>query len=218
LISGTARGGTSFGSSVFVRLGIPFWLPGERPLQRTYEHRALKEALLSEDFDEVGRLAREFSDQFPIWGWKLPAIQRYLEMVGQCVPNPHFVILFKEPLSVVARKTAMSEGDVVGKMVDIVAAYQRMVTLVGETKHPCLLVSYDRAVANLEPFIRDAASFAGVSSFDAAAVAAGIREDQGVYLRGWEVGRMVRAERKRTGQGVRHGRLARRRGANVPTL
>lgn len=185
VICGVTRGGTSFGASAFVRLGVPFWRPGEKERRRTFEHKALRAAFQNGQFDRIRQIAADFSSHFPVWGWKLPAIHMHFELIGDCVPNPHFVMLFKEPLSVAARKNALKGKETVGKMIDILTLYQKMVTLARQTEHPCLLVSYDRAMSNLAAFLADAASYAGISGIDVAAVEANIRSDQREYLQGW---------------------------------
>jgi hypothetical protein len=194
LICGMTRGGTSFGASVFVRLGVPFWRPGEQKLRRIFEHKQLKDAFVAGELETVGRLAADFGGHFPVWGWKLPGIYTRFELIGKCVPNPHFVMLFKEPLSVAARKNALTGKETVGRMAHVLRHYQAMATLAEGTEHPCMLISYDRAMANLESFIADAAWYAGVPRYDAATVAAAIRKDQHQYLLGLEQSRQRRMQ------------------------
>jgi hypothetical protein len=192
-ICGLTRGGTSFAASVFARLGVPFLRHGEAALRASYEHPELKSAFLEKDFERLGRLAAEFSAEHAVWAWKLPAIFTELEKVGQIVPNPHFVMIFKEPLSVAVRKHALKGREPLIKMQDILEKYQRMAMLSEKTEHPMLLMSYDHAMSHLERFLLETASFAGISSFDVSEVATGIREDQQQYLHNWAQQRERRA-------------------------
>ncbi|MFN4017500.1 MAG: hypothetical protein ACK4JB_19325 [Reyranella sp.] len=183
VICGPARGGTSFAASIFVRLGIPFTRGPRDKISGRHEHLRLKEAFLANDPGGIQRISEEFSSMYPVWGWKLPAIQRRLEATAALVPNPHFVMIFKEPLSVAARRSDLKERDVLKVLPRIVATYHRLAGLAAETKHPMLLISYDRAIANMPEFLTEVARFAGVPSFDEGAVIAGIREDGKRYFR-----------------------------------
>lgn len=183
VICGITRGGTSFAASVFGRLGVPFSRQADRHLSARYEHRELRAAFTAKDGNTIRGIATEFSEEYPIWAWKLPAIQRDFEFVGELVPNPHFVIIFKEPLSVAARKTDLQGKDTLRAFNHTLVVYQHMVSIASKTEHPLLLISYDRAMASLKSFLPEAAKFAGITKFDLETVIAGIREDGKRYFR-----------------------------------
>lgn len=177
VICGVPRGGTSFAASVFARLGVPFSRSRERQVGRRYEHRALRAAFTARDGGAVRRIAHEFSTEHAVWAWKLPAIYRDLGFVTDLVPNPHFVLIFKEPLSVAARKTDVSGKETLLALEQVLSAYQLMTELAEATEHPMLLISYDRAMTRMEPFLREAANFAGIRRYNFKSVRAGIRHD-----------------------------------------
>lgn len=183
VICGITRGGTSFAASVFGRLGVPFSRREERNVGARYEHRDLRAAFVAKEGDAIREIAASFSKEYPVWAWKLPAIQREFEFVADLVPNPHFVIIFKEPLSVAARKTDLKGKDTLQALDQVLTVYQHMASIARKAEHPLLLVSYDRAMASLESFLPDAAQFAGVTRFDMEKVIAGIREDGQRYFK-----------------------------------
>lgn len=183
VICGITRGGTSFAASVFGRLGVPFSRRGERNIGARYEHRDLRAAFVGKEGDAIREIATGFSKEYPVWAWKLPAIQREFEFVAELVPNPHFVIIFKEPLSVAARKTDLKGKDTLQSLDQVMTVYQHMASIAKKTELPLLLVSYDRAMASLDSFLPDAAKFAGVTRFDVETVIAGIREDGQRYFK-----------------------------------
>lgn len=187
MICGVTRGGTSFAASVFAQLGVPFSRGLDDPApRRHHENQALMEAFQAEDHTQIRKIAAEFSERFPVWGWKLPAIHRRIDAVAEMVPNPHFVVVFKEPLSVAFRRNDLKGVDMMRGLRATLKAYLLITETIADTKHPMLLVSYDRAMAQLPAFLKEAAHFAGTSSFEEAAVIAEIREDARLYSVGGE--------------------------------
>ena len=182
VICGITRGGTSFAASVFGQLGIPFSRKSERDIGRRYEHRGLRDAFQNRDADALKKLATSFSEEYPVWAWKLPAIQRRLEFAAENVPNPHFVIIFKEPLSVAARKTDRKGKETLDSLRQVLTVYQHLAEMADGMEYPLLLISYDRAMAKLPAFLAEVAQFAGVTSFDVDRVIDGIRDDGERYF------------------------------------
>ncbi len=182
IICGPTRGGTSFAASVFYRLGVPFTRDPEDKLTIRLEHSDLKRAFSARDRRTLETTVEEFCYLHSVWGWKLPAIESQLARVAQMVPNPHAVMIFKEPLSVAARKAIVRKKDLVPLLERVVGVYKRMAALAASTEHPLLLISYDKAASNLPAFLKVAANYAGVTSYDEKAVIAGIQDDQRRYF------------------------------------
>lgn len=92
----------------------------------------------------------------------------------------------KEALSVALRRNDLKGVDMMKGLRATLKAYQLITETIAATRHPTLLVSYDRAMAQLPAFLKEAAHFAGTSSFEEAAVIAEIREDARLYSVGGE--------------------------------
>ncbi|TAJ92126.1 MAG: hypothetical protein EPO10_07270 [Reyranella sp.] len=182
VICGAPRGGTSFAASVFSRLGVPFRRTPNDRISPRHEHNRLKEAFQEEDHARMRRIIGEFCSLHPVWGWKLPEIESRFSAISEMVPNPHFVMIFKEPLSIAVRSATRRSKNPINVLQQVVAVHQRLAAIAATTEHPLFLVSYDKAVVSLPAFLADAASFAGIKSYDEAAVIAGIRADAQQYL------------------------------------
>lgn len=182
IICGAPRGGTSFAASVFLQLGVPFKRTRKDRISPRKEHNHLKEAFQADDLGRVRQIIDEFSSRHPVWGWKLPEIERRFSTISELVPNPHFVVIFKEPLSIAVRSAERRSKNPINVLQQVVAVHQRLAAIAATTEHPLLLVSYDKAITKLPNFLEAAAGFAGISSYDEAAVIAGIREDGRRYL------------------------------------
>ena len=182
VICGAPRGGTTFAASVYLWLGVPFRRTPTDRLSPRFEHNHLKEAFQTQDQERLRRIIDEFRSRHPVWGWKLPEIERHFSAVAEMVPNPHFVLIFKEPLSVAVRSATRRSKNPIDVLQEVVAVHQRLATIAATTEHPLLLISYDKAMTNLPEFLADAASFAGVTSYDEAAVIDGILGDGRRYL------------------------------------
>ena len=182
IICGAPRGGTSFAASVFLQLGVPFKRTTKDRISPRKEHNHLKEAFQADDLGRVRQIVDEFSSRHPVWAWKLPEIERRFSTISEIVPNPHFVVIFKEPLSIAIRSAERRSKNPINVLQQVVAVHQRLATIAATTEHPLLPVSYDKAITKLPDFLAAAAGFAGASSYDEAAVIAGIREVGSRYL------------------------------------
>lgn len=182
VICGAPRGGTSFAASVFSQLGVPFKRTRKDGLSPRHEHNGLRAAFEAEDRDTMQRIIDEFCSLHPVWGWKLPEIERRFSTISEMVPNPHFVVIFKEPLSVAVRSGVRRSKNPINVLQQVVAVHQRLAAIAATTEHPLLLISYDKAITSLPDFLSAAASFAGITSYDEAAVIAGIQGDGQRYF------------------------------------
>jgi hypothetical protein len=182
VIFGVPRGGTTFAASVFAQLGVPFSRRCEGKIGRIYEHRDLKIAFKARDRDALRRIAHEFSAEHEVWAWKCPAVHQGPGFLTDLLPNPHFVLIFKEPLSVAARKNDVHDRDTLTAMSRVLGVYRKMIDFVDSTGHPLMAISYDRAMARMEPFLREVADFAGIEVYDFDKVGARIRQDGIRYL------------------------------------
>jgi hypothetical protein len=176
-ICGSPRGGTSFSACAFLQVGDPTKRTRKVRISQRKEHGHLKEAFQADSHDMIRWIIGRFSSPHPVSGWKLPAIESRFSEVSAVLPTPHFVVIFKEPLSIGVRPGGRGSKNPINVLQRVVTEHQRRATIAATTEHPLLLDSYENAMMSL-PFVQAAAAgFADVSSCDEAAVIAGIRAD-----------------------------------------
>jgi len=168
-------------------LGVPFTAGGERAsreLNPRYEHQDL--VTVFQNRDEVGLAAirDRFDELHEVWAWKLPAIRYDLDLAAKIHPNPYFVFIFKEPVSVGFRKNNLRGANVLNAMQDLLIGYKNIVDFTAATDQPVLMVGYDSAMENLDQFVTELAEFAGVEIGDKQAVVDAILQDGQRYYEG----------------------------------
>jgi hypothetical protein len=187
IITGGARGGTSFAASAVANLGIPFTAGGERTsreLNSRYEHQDLITVFQNRDEAGLAEIRDRFDDLHEVWAWKLPAIRYDLDLAAKIHPNPYFVFIFKEPVSVGFRKNNLRGANVLTAMQDLLNGYKNMVDFSATSKQPVLMIGYDSAMANLDEFVTELAQFTGVTIGDRKKVVEAILEDGQRYYEG----------------------------------
>jgi hypothetical protein len=184
VMTGAARTGTSFVSSVFARLGLPMRRDGGDHVSGHFEQVPLRAALVAGDHDRLKSIIAEFNAGFDIWGWKAPAIRKDFETVTKLIRNPCFVV-FKEPLSVALRKFERGRKANLARVFSrTIQDYLELVEYAQASPHPCLLVSYDRAVQRMDECIAAFAAYGGITGYDPAEVAQTVAADGARYVRG----------------------------------
>lgn len=180
LISGTPRGGTSFAASVYRNLGVPISLGlGDREVCTiTHENRELRTAFQERDAKTLRKLTKEFSSRHDVWAWKLPGLHHDLEFAVKNVPNPHFVFIYKEPVSIAFRRNDIVAADFTKALQKALKEYLRLAKFAEDNPEiPVMFISYDVARNNMASFLEDAAAYAHVKDFDAEAVMSAIMQD-----------------------------------------
>lgn len=184
IMTGMARTGTSFVSSVFTRLGLPMGRSPSDKVSGHGEHIALRTALVDKDYAGLKAIIAEFDSQFDIWGWKAPAIRNDFDAIAEHVRNPCFVFVFKEPLSVAMRKMERGRNAELTRLFNrLFRAYMELVTFAQSSPHPCLLVSYDNATRRMSECIDAFARYAGIKDYDLAAIEQDVASDGDRYVR-----------------------------------
>lgn len=177
IITGSSRGGTSFAASAMFHLGVPFVRTGPKEISGRFEHIDLRQAFLDRNTETFTNIAREFDALHPIWGWKLPAVHHDFSFITNVVRNPHFVFIFKEPLSISLRKMDLKGSDPMVAIDEAVASYERMADYASTSRFPILMVGYEAAMGDLESFLETLGDFCGVAGADTRRAVAAIRAD-----------------------------------------
>jgi hypothetical protein len=186
LICGTGRGGTSFAASAFLRLGVPFARPDHprEASKRTHEHKRLRRAFKDEDEQALRKIVEDFDRQFDVWAWKLPQMHENFELVSRVIANPHYVFVFKEPVSIAFRRSDVKGAEFLDGLDVSTRTYSKLARFARECEAPIFFIGYEAAMANVEAFLDEAARFADVTFYDTEAIAREIEGDAERYYPG----------------------------------
>lgn len=157
VVVGVPRGGTTMVAGALHCMGI---FMGDS-IGNTYEDRPLSEAVEAEDWKRVKKIARRRDSSYDVWGWKRPSSFKYLDAVNSTLRNPHYVVVFRDILSIAKRRQISMGFDVIQTLHGTIGAYRRIATFLGETSQPTMMVSYEKCLTNKEVFLRALLEFVG---------------------------------------------------------
>ncbi|PLY14737.1 MAG: hypothetical protein C0631_09435 [Sedimenticola sp.] len=159
IVVGIARGGTSLAAGALSHLGV---FMGEAAHSPVFEDLRLSSAFENNDITAIYSIVSSYNVQHKTWGWKRPSVVNYLSSVHEAVRNPHYICLFKDLFSVANRNRISMESEVLKNMERSLIEYSNVVQFLTTNKPPCLMVSYDKALANKKLFIDRICEFAGI--------------------------------------------------------
>jgi hypothetical protein len=162
VIFGAPRGGTTMVAGVAIKCGL--FLGDELPINcedPNFNIRQLKLKNLPIALT-IRETLRERNDTIDsTWGWKFPRAAFYLDQVFDCIRNPHFIIVYRDPVATGSR--AAQDGTPIEEALDQVLALHRMNLDAAEKyRVPTLFMSYDRALAARERTITSLCDFIGL--------------------------------------------------------
>lgn len=180
LITGVARGGTSWAASVCHHLGINLGRRGPR-----YENQRLAKALLNEDMELLKKRLDGEWDRQQSWAWKLPALNYHLDAVAAMLERARFIFVIRDPVAVAMRKQKSEQtmGDPLRDARRVSDAFDRFCDFTQRSQKPCLFLSYEKALAFPRGAVEDIARFVGqsVSAEAVSQIVEAVAEDQNAY-------------------------------------
>lgn len=181
LITGVARGGTSWAASVCHHLGVNLGRRGPR-----YENQRLSRPLLNGKLGLLkSRLAGDW-DPNQAWAWKLPALNQHLDEISNMVEKARFIFVIRDPIAVALRKQKSNEtsGDPVRDTRLALSAFTNLCEFAGRIRRPCLFLSYEKGLSSPKGSIEDIARFIGrpVSPASISSIIDAVNEDQNAYV------------------------------------
>jgi len=156
VVLGLARGGTSMIAGALHHLGVYM---GDPFNNITYEDRVLSPLVEAGRTEQVKDLIITRNDQYPIWGWKRPSSLHFIGELERFFRNPVYVVVFRDILSIASRNKISMLTDLIQNMRQSTNQYADLVKFIERSKAPCMLVSYDKALANSKTFVRELAGF-----------------------------------------------------------
>jgi hypothetical protein len=123
-------------------------------------------------------------NESPTWAWKLPAITFDPTRVERALESPHFIVVFKDPLSIALRKSRVGTApDPLSAMHGVLRRYETILDFAQTTTAPCLLMSFDKAVRDVPAAAAVIAQFCGIVDVPPD-IETLVRRDQTAYLAG----------------------------------
>ncbi len=169
IIVGLPRSGTSMIAGSLERLGI---FTGEKSNQVVFEDILLSNAIERGSAAEARDIIQRYNDDYDRWLWKRPAAWTMLRKVLPLFRNPRLIVPFRDVLAIALRNYVSVQSDVDRVLAQHTREYADLVAVLDTVRHPILMVSYEKALADPERYLDTLIEFCGLSpgpeSYDAA--------------------------------------------------
>src|SRR5690606_38583351 len=109
-------------------------------------------------------LVEQRNNKYPIWGWKRPGSLNQVETIIQNTRNPHFIIVYRDLLSIALRNNISMEVDLHQSLKMATQTYLLINDFVATTKAPVMLVSYEKAITKKRNFIKTLAQYLDIET------------------------------------------------------
>lgn len=161
VVLGPARSGTSMIAGALSYLGVHMC---DKKNDTTFEDSALSLAVENGRSGAVNDLIKERNEKFPVWGWKRPSSIKYIAGMESMFRNPLYVVVFRDVFAIAHRNKISMGTDTITNMQFSLEQYSRIINFIGKSTAPCMMVSYDKALANKELFVHRLARFVGMGN------------------------------------------------------
>lgn len=172
IIVGNGRGGTSMVAGVAAALGLPITSDKHSvnfedaeivnaAQGRDPEGRKLNTSA-SKDIKNVLDVIRKRNESLPVWGWKDPSADMYLEKIARGVRNPHIICVWRDLTAVASSHLALEQIHPFDAFEMSFSRYERYWRLLKKFKYPTLMVSYERGRSRPAEMAREIAAFIGL--------------------------------------------------------
>lgn len=181
VVVGVPRGGTTMVAGALHHVGV---FMGES-IGNTYEDRPLSNAFETENWAEVRKIVGRRNAGYDVWGWKRPSSFKYLDAVDAALRNPHYVVVFRDMLSIAKRREISMGISVSDTLHGTIGAYSRIASFFSESSRPAMMVSYEKCLTHKEAFLQELVGFVGGDAGTSVSSAREfIRRDPEEYLLG----------------------------------
>ena len=106
------------------------------------------------------------NQRFETWGWKYPNASLYLPELMTSLRNPYLICMFRDCMAATTRmmrKTLKEQGDPFDILDRFYSIQKSNLDLIKSCDKPSLLCSYEKAIAHPRQFVKQVASFLGMS-------------------------------------------------------
>ncbi|HAS36507.1 MAG TPA: hypothetical protein DCS15_08470 [Flavobacteriales bacterium] len=159
VVLGIARSGTTMVAKVLKELGV-FMGENDSPVVEDTELSKLLEQ--DRNIQKFEELVEERNEQHKVWGWKRPEAFRYIKLFENKIRNPHFIIVFRDPLAIGMRESISMQAELFQTMTKVQRRYTAIIRYLQGTDKTCLLVSYEKALQKQDAFVDSLVDYLGL--------------------------------------------------------
>ncbi len=181
VVIGVARSGTSMIANVLDQMGVYL---GDQKDKAVFEDVEISKALEQNNISEFKHLIEKRNSKYKIWGWKRPSSFDSIDTILKHVRNPHFVIVFRDPLAISMRNKISMKLDLLENLKQTQEKYLEIIEFIQNTTSPCILISYEKAMFKKLKFIISLGKFLDLNIVQAKAlkISESVRADKPLYL------------------------------------
>lgn len=159
VVLGISRSGTTMIAQLLTQLGVHM---GSNLDSVVYEDKEIRELMESRfSARRFQHLVEKRNAEHSLWGWKVPKSIHFVREFERYLSEPHYIFVFRDVLSVSLRNEITLGEHFTHYMYRALSEYRLMSGLISETRHPALLVSYEKAIANPMELVKTLGAFLG---------------------------------------------------------
>jgi len=164
-IVGVPRGGTTMVAAVVHALGVDLG-PAKDLADHTFEDPMMSQSEFGLQLSHIAKRNHECK----VWGWKNPNAVVSIRSMFFCLRNPRMIVVFRDIMATIESEMRFDVANNIAPLRtfhDLAKAtmnwWNDNMEFVTQTAFPVLLVSYERALQMPELFVRDVATFLGIT-------------------------------------------------------
>lgn len=150
VVAGLGRSGTSMLAAVLQAAGISM---GEQTATGTHEDQQIAALLQQRRRRELQSLIKQRDAAYSLWGFKLPSRQILEHSLFRMLRRPYVVVIFRDILAISGRRQVSRGEQLMNQLTQSLREYHRLLEFLHEFDHPCLLISYEKALLNPDTMI-----------------------------------------------------------------
>ncbi|MCP9835117.1 hypothetical protein KBY95_12395 [Cyanobium sp. Aljojuca 7A6] len=191
VVAGLGRSGTSMLAAVLKTAGICM---GEQTAIGTHEDQQLATLLQPRKRRELRRLIEQRNQNYTLWGFKLPSRQILEPSLFSLLRRPYLVVIFRDILAIAGRRQISKGESLQCQLTQSLSEYRRLVRFLDRIDHPCLLISYEKALLDPDLLVDQLDHFLrlNLDNISKVACSASVQVSPDIYrrevrqLQGWQ--------------------------------
>jgi hypothetical protein len=155
-----AHCGTTMLAGVLELLGVPMVVDADFDQMRGEDPEIIR--TLQTDEEAFRAEVEKRNAKYESWGFKWPGRREYWPLFQECLREPVFLTIWKDPVSVTRRRFGKSNARLLGKLRNTARQMQSAIDTAYKLQMPMTMFSYCKAVQTPGAFIKTVAGLAGV--------------------------------------------------------